>query len=100
MGMCIYYRKFIWNFATIASPLTNLTRKSVPFVWSSAEQSAFAELKRLLVAAPCLGIFDYDLQTRLVCNASDSCIGSVLEQLQHDDYWHPVEFFSKRMDSA
>lgn len=32
LGLCPYYRKFIGNFAEIASPLTRLTQKSVPFV--------------------------------------------------------------------
>ena len=34
LGFASYYRRFIPDFATIAEPLTNLTRKSNKFVWS------------------------------------------------------------------
>ena len=53
-----------------------------------------------MVAAPCLKVLDYELETRLVCDASDECIGAVLEQLHDDNQWHPVEYFSTRMNSA
>jgi len=33
LGLCNYYRRFIQSFARIAQPLTDLTRKEVPFVW-------------------------------------------------------------------
>lgn len=56
-------------------------------------------LKTCLADAPVLKLFDFDLDTRIICDASAFCIGSILEQ-HHDDGWHPVEFFSKRLSSA
>ena len=41
-----YYRRFVRNFATIAEPLTRLTRKHTPFRWSDEADLAF---KRLIV---------------------------------------------------
>ena len=32
MGLAVYYRRFIREFSKIAGPLTNLTRKGVPYV--------------------------------------------------------------------
>jgi hypothetical protein len=33
-------------------------------------------------------------------DASDYCVGAVLEQLDHDDQWHPVEYFLKKLNNA
>ncbi len=57
-------------------------------------------MKDLLCAAPCLAIFDPARSTRLCCDASGTCVGAVLEQLGSDELWHPVEFFSKRLNDA
>ena len=45
LGMIGYYRQFIPNFSTIASPLFNLLHKENSFVWSNACQESFIELK-------------------------------------------------------
>ncbi|KAL0551959.1 hypothetical protein IC582_011052 [Cucumis melo] len=36
LGLAGYYRWFVENFSRIATPLTQLTRKGAPFVWSKA----------------------------------------------------------------
>ena len=41
LGLAGYYRRFIPQFAKIAAPLTNLTRKNTPFTWSLREGEAF-----------------------------------------------------------
>lgn len=45
-------------------------------------------------------MFDPELSTRVVCDASNFCVGSVLEQKHPDNKWHPVEYYSKRLSSA
>ena len=79
MGLCNYYRKFIKGFASLASPLTNLTKKGVKFEWTRKVQDAFENLKNKLTSAPCLHLYDGSLKTRVVCDASDLCVGSVFE---------------------
>jgi Reverse transcriptase (RNA-dependent DNA polymerase) len=34
LGLCIYYRRFVPQFARIAAPFTDLTKKTNPFSWS------------------------------------------------------------------
>src|SRR5450631_91156 len=46
--ICSYYRKFIFQFSQIASPLHALTGKERPFIWTDACEKAFNELKTLL----------------------------------------------------
>ena len=45
-GLASYYRKFVQNFASIAEPLSALTKKGVRFSWSPEAQEAFEHLKR------------------------------------------------------
>ncbi|TYK08816.1 ty3-gypsy retrotransposon protein [Cucumis melo var. makuwa] len=51
-----YYRRFVEDFSRIASSLTQLTKKGIPFVWSPACESSFQELKQKLVTAPVLTV--------------------------------------------
>jgi hypothetical protein len=99
LGLCNYYRKFIVRFSELAAPLTALTRKDVVFNFDDNANRSFTLLKQALSSAPCLKLFDRSLPTRIVCDASDFCVGSILEQ-RVEDMWHPVEFFSKRLSSA
>ena len=82
LGTCSYYRKFIPCFADIACPLTNLTKKGVKFVWSSACQEAFETLKQRLVSAPVLAYPTREGQFILDTDASAMAIGAVLSQIQ------------------
>jgi len=42
------------GFSSIAAPLTKLTRKDVPFVWTAQCEANFEELKTRLTIAPIL----------------------------------------------
>lgn len=79
LGLCNYYRKFILRFSEIASPLTYLTRKNVNFEFGDTQRHAFSLLKQCLADAPVLKLFDFDLETRIICDASAFCVGSILE---------------------
>ena len=53
-----------------------------------------------MCSAPVLKVFDSKLPTRVVCDASNFCVGGVLEQLASSGKWHPVEYYSKRLTSS
>jgi len=59
LGLANYYRKFVKDFAKIANPLHELTRKGVKFHWTDDCAEAFDKLKRALVSAPVLAYPDY-----------------------------------------
>jgi hypothetical protein len=44
IGLAGYYRRHVRNFAEIARPLTNLTKKDAPFDWTEEQQKAFEKL--------------------------------------------------------
>jgi hypothetical protein len=54
LGLTRYYQKYIREYSRLASPLFELTKKDVPFVWNQDCQRAFDALKRALVEAPIL----------------------------------------------
>ena len=84
VGFVSYYRRFIKDFATIARPLTNLTRKSVPFVWSAECQDAFEQLRDSLVQAPIMGAPDFSRPFVVRTDASFVGLGATLVQPRPD----------------
>ena len=84
LGLASYYRQFIKNFAAVAPPLHHaLTVGSEKtFVWTTACDRAFSELKKCLVDAPVLSYPRSDEQFILDTDASDFGIGAVLSQIQ------------------
>jgi len=81
LGLASYYRKFIKNFAKIATPLTNLLKKSSEtYEWEEACNEAFETLKGILVKAPVLKLPDFDKDFEIHSDASDFAIGGVLVQ--------------------
>ena len=80
LGMIGYYRPFIKHFATIAKPLTELTKKDVPYVWEEAQNNAFNILKDCMVTDPILTYPDFTKEFFLACDASSTGLGAVLLQ--------------------
>ncbi|GBG89711.1 hypothetical protein CBR_g49564 [Chara braunii] len=96
MGLASYYRKFVRNFSAVAAPLTNLTKKDTPFLWSLHCQLAFTRLKKALTRAPILKLPDPTLPFILTTDASQYGIGPVLQQ-DDGNGLRPVEFMSKKI---
>ena len=83
LGMASYYRRFVKNFSVIAKPITELTKKDVPFYWSDKCEEAFQTLKSILIGPEVMGHPDPDEGTFLLdCDACDVGIGAVLSQMQ------------------
>lgn len=83
IGTASWYRRFIPNFSTLATPLNKLTSqgKNAPaFVWSSEADEAFRKLKNHLITAPILSCPDYSKPFEVHTDASDYGIGGVLTQ--------------------
>ncbi|KAL0549087.1 hypothetical protein IC582_013567 [Cucumis melo] len=80
LGLAGYYRRFVKNFSRIATPLTQLTRKGAPFVWSKACEDSFQNLKQKLVTAPVLTVPDGSGSFVIYSDASKKGLGCVLMQ--------------------
>ncbi|CAH1422254.1 unnamed protein product [Lactuca virosa] len=80
LGLAGYYRRFIQNLSRTAKPLTMLTQKGVPFVWTEKQEVAFRTLKRALCSAPVLSLPEGTEDFVIYCDASNLGLGCVLMQ--------------------
>ena len=83
-GLCNFYREHVRNFADIMSPLTNLTKKSVKFVWTNECENAFERMKQSLTSAPIRNYIDFSLPIVLSCDASSVGLGATLSNIDEN----------------
>ena len=95
LGFGNYFRKFVQAYSTLVLPLTELTKKDVPFEWTPKCENAFRELIWNLTNAPVLAIADPQKPYEVVCDASGWALGAVLLQ-----DGRPIAFESRKMAPA
>ena len=99
LGLCNYYRRFVYRFSEIAAPLTHLTEKKTAFQWTSDCQTAFDELKEALCEAPILAYPSSVGQFIVDTDASNIGIGGVLSQVQNGKE-RAIWYASKKLSRA
>jgi transposase InsO family protein len=99
LGLSGYYRAFIQNYAAMSRPLTQLTKKDVPFVWSENQQQSFEKLKAALTSQSVLAHPRFDQPFILSTDASDYAISAILSQL-HGGKERPISFASRMLNAA
>jgi hypothetical protein len=94
-GLAGFYRRFVRDFSTIASPLNELIKKGVDFKWGNSQEDAFQELKKRLTEAPILILPKFTKTFEVECDASGIGIGGVLMQ-----QGKPIAYFSEKFGGA
>ena len=56
-----FYRKFVKDFSTLASLLTEIIKKSIGFKWGEKQENAFNLLKSKLILALLLSLPDFNI---------------------------------------
>ena len=110
LGLVGHYRRFIKDFAKIAKPLHELTKKqeagtqsrkmkSPPVELNEKAKAAFYELKDKCLRSPVLIYADITKPFLLETDASKVALGAVLSQEQNGAF-HPVAYASRILHDA
>lgn len=94
LGLVNYFRKFIPRFASMARPLSQLTKGDVKYEFEPNQEMAFALLKRTLVGKPVLRLYRVGAETELHTDACQGGLGAILMQKDLEDSFHPVYYAS------
>ena len=95
LGFANFYRRFIADYSKIVVPLTRLTRKGVPWIFSDAALHSFNTLKLAFTTAPILTHWIPDKQLIVETDASDYALGAILSIQLDSGEVHPVAFHSR-----
>ncbi|GBM40451.1 hypothetical protein AVEN_122658-2 [Araneus ventricosus] len=96
-----YYRDYIPNYADIAHPVTELTKKRAPeiFDWKEIHQTAFQDLKDKLSKTPELYTPTLEKPFIIHSDASQVGIGACLSQ-ECDGKQYPICYASQKLTPA
>jgi hypothetical protein len=96
LGHVGFYHRFIKDFSYIATPLTHLLAKDIPFEFDDAYLRSFQILKKALISAPIIQPPDWSLPFGIMCDASDYAVGAVLGQTK-DKKHHAIAYAIKTL---
>ncbi|UYV61219.1 hypothetical protein LAZ67_1003912 [Cordylochernes scorpioides] len=97
LGAVNVYNKFIPDYARLRTPLNNLLKKDVTWVWDEKCQKAFTNLKESLTTHPILHLYQEGLPCQVYCDASTLGIAGILKQIHPDGKTYPVQYFSRAL---
>lgn len=101
LGFANFYRRFVRSFASVSKPLTTLTRKDTPFVWSESCEKSFQTLKSHFDSSSILAHYHPERQIILETDASDYAIAAIISQIDPStSTLYPISFFSRSMTTA
>ena len=95
LGFVNYLGKFLPRLSEVAQPLIEMTAKEAKFIWSQHHDTAFQEVRELVVKHPVLKYYDLQEEVTVQCDASEYGLGAAL--LQNGQ---PVAFASRSLSQT
>lgn len=98
LGVLNYYRKFIPNFSSLSTPITDLTKSGQPdkIQWTSDCQTALDKILNALNSDPILILPNFSDKFILRTDASDTGLGGCLLQ-EREGLLHPVAYIGRKL---
>ena len=100
LGVLGYQRPFIKGFAHLARPLTELTKKDVPFSWTNLRERALDHLIKQVTEKAILAYPDFSKQFELEVDASAFAVGAILFQRTEEGKKRDVAYYSHALNPA
>jgi len=97
LGFANFYHRFIFNYSDIVVPLTRLTQKDAPWIFSEDCQRAFNALKHTFTTVPILTHFIPDTPIIVETDASDYAVAGILSITCADGEICLVAFYSRTL---
>jgi len=95
-----YIRRFISNLLGRCQPFTKLMKKGVSFVWDSACQESFEEIKRYFTHPPVLAAPVSGKPFLIYVRVMDHSLGALLAQNNDQGYKQVIYYLSRIMIGA
>jgi hypothetical protein len=96
VGMASYYRRLINGFCEVVPVLTDLLKQGVKIEFGDAARQAFVALKLALTSQPILAMPIEGTTWISDCDASNTCNGCMISQLQ-DGVERVIAYGSKKL---
>ena len=100
LGMTNYCSRFIQNYSDVTEPLRQLTHEDTPWSWGKTQDSAFDQVKDMLMRHPTLAYFDPSKKTSLAVDASPTGLGGILTQEDSKGTRYTVAYASKALSDV
>lgn len=100
IGITGFFRKFVYNYAEIARPLTALLRstENPVFVWTVQHTESFEQLKNALCSEPVLCLYDSSKEHEVHTDASAIGLAGILMQNESGTL-KPVFYYSRHCNN-
>lgn len=95
VGLLNFLDRFIPDKAEHVSPLCDLMKTNVPFIWEHQQQQAFETIVHILASEPVLRMFNPAEQIVIQCDASKNGLGACLMQGNQ-----PIRYASRALNDT
>ena len=100
LGFANFYQQYIYNYSDIVIPLTHLTQKGTPWLFSDDCWNAFNAIKKAFTCTPVITHWVLDVQITVKTDASEYTVATVLSIIISDKEIHPVAFYSQTLTTS